>query len=119
MSIVGFARLSRKRSICGDGCSTEGVEYDASPGGLALLAAIVFFSIALVPPDLLAGAIAYLREGRYTFRFRTLHATTVAAMFAFIIATRSLLVWRHARWAKRRQIFSVRVRYFSLDERHA
>jgi len=85
------------------------------PAVCAFLAAIVFFSIALLPPDLLAGAIAYLREGRYTFAFRTLHATTVAAMFALIIATRSLLVWGYARWAKPRQIFSVRMSFTRVD----
>jgi hypothetical protein len=85
------------------------------PALYAFFAAIIFFVIALLPPDLLGGAIAYLREGRYTFVFRSLRATTVAAMFAFIIATRSLLVWGYARWAKRRQVFSVRMSFGRVD----
>ena len=36
------------------------------------------------------------------------YMVTVAAMFVFIIASRSLLGWAYARWAKRRGLFSVR-----------
>jgi hypothetical protein len=54
-------------------------------------------------------------DSRYTFAFSSLHATTVAAMFAFIIATRSLLVWAYARWAKRRRPFSVRMNFGLSD----
>lgn len=75
----------------------------------ALLGAVFLFIVALAAPDLLSGAIPYLVEGHYTFVFRTLRAMTVAAMFGFIIATRSLVVWGYAGWARRRGLFSVRM----------
>jgi hypothetical protein len=81
----------------------------------ALLGGIFFFVVALPAPDLVSGMIPYLIEGHYTFALRTMHAATVAAMFVFIIASRSLLVWGYARWAKRRSVFSVRMGLTRVD----
>ena len=75
----------------------------------ALLGGLFFFVVALPAPDLVSGVIPYLIEKHYTFAFKSMHAITVAAMFVFIIAARSLLVWGYARWAKHRDLFSVRM----------
>ena len=76
---------------------------------VALLGGMFFFVVGLPAPDLVSGLIAYRMEGHYTFAFKSMQAITVAAMFVFIIASRSLLVWGYARWAKRRGLFSVRL----------
>lgn len=81
----------------------------------ALLGGVFFFVIALPAPDLVSGLIGYFMEGRYTFAFKSMHAVTVAAMFVFIIVSRSLLVWGYARWAKRRGLFSVRLSFTRSD----
>jgi hypothetical protein len=81
----------------------------------ALLGGVFFFVIALPAPDLVSGLIGYFMEGRYTFAFKSMHAVTVAAMFVFIIVSRSLLVWGYARWAKRRGLFSVRMSFTRSD----
>ncbi|MFZ1139861.1 MAG: hypothetical protein WAN76_11820, partial [Candidatus Sulfotelmatobacter sp.] len=56
-----------------------------------------------------SGVIPYLLEGHYTFAFKSMRAMTVAEMFVFIIAARSLLVWGYAGWAKQHGLFSVRM----------
>jgi hypothetical protein len=81
----------------------------------ALLGGLLFFAVALPAPDLVSGVIAYLIEGHYTFAFRSMRAITVAVMFVFIVAARSLLVWGYARWAKRRGWFSVRMTLTRAD----
>jgi hypothetical protein len=81
----------------------------------AVLGGLFFFVVALPAPDLVSGVIPYLAGGHYTFAFRTMHAATVAAMFVFIIASRSLLVWGYARWAKYRGLFSVRMSFTRSD----
>jgi hypothetical protein len=81
----------------------------------ALIGAIFIFVIALPAPDLIAGVIPYLIEGHYTFAFRTMQALTVAAMFIFIIVTRTLLVWGYAHWAKRRDLFRARMDLTRVD----
>jgi len=85
------------------------------PALFAFLAGLIFFVVALLPPDLLSGAIPFLLEGRYTFGFRSLHASTVAAMFIFIIAVRTFLVWGYARWANPRGLFAVRTNFTLAD----
>jgi hypothetical protein len=82
---------------------------------LALLGAVSFFIVALPAPDLLSGAIPYLLEGHYTFKFRSMRAITVAGLFGFIIPARSLLVWGYSRWARRRGLFSVRMVFARSD----
>jgi hypothetical protein len=81
----------------------------------ALLGGFFFFLVALPAPDLVSGVIPYLIGKHYTFAFRTMRAPTVTAMFAFIIVSRSLLVWGYARWAKRRGVFSVRMGLKRVD----
>ncbi len=47
--------------------------------------------------------------------FKSMQAMTVAAMFVFTIAARSLLVWAYSRWARRRGLFSVRMSFTRSD----
>lgn len=102
-------RWIQKRRVYGDRCSIGSLQHNASPSSLCLAGRIPLFPRCAPAPDLVSGVIPYLLEGHYTFAFKSMRAMTVAEMFVFIIAARSLLVWGYAGWAKQRGLFSVRM----------